>query len=283
MSITLSSLLKSGILPVNVGGTGTSTSTGSGNLVLGTSPNILTSLTTTSTSFDLLNTAALTVNFAGAATTVNFAGSATSLNIGASSGDTVFNNNVAVQGNLTVNGTTTTVNSTTISVDDKNIELGALDFPSDSTANTGGITLRGTTDKTIIWDMSTGAWTSNVPFIANSIQNTPIGTTTANTGKFTNIDIINYGEIKLAELTSNGANYVSIKAPASVVSNYALELPDALGSAGQILTIDNTGKLQFVDPDFGGNRIFVSSSRGNDANNGTSKPVKTIKRAMQVA
>ena len=111
MAITLSSLLKSGILPVNVGGTGTSTSTGTGNLVLSTSPNILTSLTTTSTSFDLLNTAALTVNFAGAATTVNFAGSATSLSIGASTGNTVFNNNVAIQGNLTVNGTTTTVNS----------------------------------------------------------------------------------------------------------------------------------------------------------------------------
>ena len=283
MSITLSSLLKSGILPVNVGGTGTSTSTGSGNLVLGTSPNILTSLTTTSTSFDLLNTAALTVNFAGAATTVNFASSATSLNIGAATGNTVFNNNVAIQGNLTVNGTTTTVNSTTISVDDKNIELGSIANPSDSTANTGGITLKGTTDKTIIWDLSTGAWTSNVPFIAASIQNTAIGSTTASTGRFTDATITNNGAIKLTELTSNGINYISIKAPASVTSTYTLELPDTLGNTGQLLTIDGTGKLQFIDPDFGGNRIFVSSSKGDDANNGTSQPVKTIKRALQLA
>jgi hypothetical protein len=255
MAITLSSLLKSGILPVNVGGTGTSTSTGTGNLVLSTSPNILTSLTTTSTSFDLLNTAALTVNFAGAATTVNFAGSATSLSIGASTGNTVFNNNVAIQGNLTVNGTTTTVNSTTISVDDKNIELGSILSPSDSTANLGGITLKGTTDKTIIWNMSTGAWTSNVPIIAQSIENTPIGVTTPSTGTFTDISIED-GEIRLYESATNGTNYISIKPPSNIVSNYDIELPDTFGNYGQVLSADVGGKLKFKDLEQGGNRYM---------------------------
>lgn len=68
---------------------------------------------------------------------------------------------VVVGGNLTVNGTTTTVNSTTVTVDDKNIELGATASPTDAGANGGGITLKGTTDKTFNWLDATDAWTSS--------------------------------------------------------------------------------------------------------------------------
>ena len=66
---------------------------------------------------------------------------------------------LTVGGDLTVNGTVATINSTTITVDDKNIELGSVTSPTDTTANGGGITLKGTTDKTINWVSSTGAWT----------------------------------------------------------------------------------------------------------------------------
>jgi hypothetical protein len=69
-----------------------------------------------------------------------------------------FDANVTIAGNLTVNGTTTTVNSTTLTVDDKNIELGSVATPSDTTADGGGITLKGTTDHTIIWTNSTDSW-----------------------------------------------------------------------------------------------------------------------------
>lgn len=69
--------------------------------------------------------------------------------------------NLTVTGNLTVNGTTTTVNSTTVSVDDKNIELGAVYSPTDTTADGGGITLKGATDKTILWVNATDSWTFN--------------------------------------------------------------------------------------------------------------------------
>ena len=69
--------------------------------------------------------------------------------------------NITITGNLTVNGATTTVNSTTITVDDKNIELGSTASPSDSTADGGGITLKGTTDKTIIWENDTDSWNFN--------------------------------------------------------------------------------------------------------------------------
>lgn len=69
--------------------------------------------------------------------------------------------NLTVSGNLTVNGTTTTINSTTLAVDDKNITLGDVASPTDTTADGGGITLKGTTDKTLNWVDATDAWTSS--------------------------------------------------------------------------------------------------------------------------
>ena len=68
---------------------------------------------------------------------------------------------LTLSGDLTVNGTTTTINSTTLAVDDKNIELGTVDTPSDTTADGGGITLKGASDKTFNWVDSTDAWTSS--------------------------------------------------------------------------------------------------------------------------
>ena len=65
---------------------------------------------------------------------------------------------LVVAGNLQVDGTTTTVNSTTLTVDDKNIELGSVANPSDTTADGGGITLKGATDKTLLWDNTNDNW-----------------------------------------------------------------------------------------------------------------------------
>lgn len=69
--------------------------------------------------------------------------------------------NLTLSGNLTVNGTTTTLNSTTLSVDDKNITLADTASPTDAAADGGGITLKGTTDKTFNWVDATDAWTSS--------------------------------------------------------------------------------------------------------------------------
>ena len=68
---------------------------------------------------------------------------------------------LTVTGDLTVNGTTTTINSTTLSVDDKNITLGDVETPTDTTADGGGITLKGATDKTFNWVDATDSWTSS--------------------------------------------------------------------------------------------------------------------------
>ena len=74
-------------------------------------------------------------------------------------GAATFDNNVTVQGDLTVNGTTTTIDTTTLVVEDKNIEIGKVAVPDDTTADGGGITLKGSTDKTINWIDATDAWT----------------------------------------------------------------------------------------------------------------------------
>jgi hypothetical protein len=72
-----------------------------------------------------------------------------------------FGSNVTVTGDLTVNGTTTTINSTTVTIDDKNFVLGDVASPTDAGADGGGITLKGTTDKSLNWVDATDAWTSS--------------------------------------------------------------------------------------------------------------------------
>ena len=88
-------------------------------------------------------------------------GQAVATNSNVQFNDVAAGGNVTITGNLTVNGTTTTVNSTTVTVDDKNLELGATASPSDVGADGGGITLKGTTDKTFNWVDATDAWTSS--------------------------------------------------------------------------------------------------------------------------
>ncbi len=68
---------------------------------------------------------------------------------------------VTIAGDLQVSGTTVTIDSATLTVDDKNIEMGSIASPTDLTADGGGITLKGTTDKTILWENDTDSWNFN--------------------------------------------------------------------------------------------------------------------------
>jgi len=123
--------------------------TGSGAAVFGTSPAITTSLTTPSSSFDLINTTATTVNFAKAATT---------LSIGAATGTTTVNNSLTVAGDLTVSGTTTTVNTETINLADNVITLNSNEAGT-PTQNAGIEVERGTsTNVALQWNESSDVW-----------------------------------------------------------------------------------------------------------------------------
>jgi hypothetical protein len=95
--------------------------------------------------------------------------------------DITINRQVTIGGDLIINGTTTTINAVTLTVDDKNIELGSTASPTDVTADGGGITLKGSTDKTFTYINSTGLWTANIGVAATSFTGLAAAATTAST------------------------------------------------------------------------------------------------------
>jgi hypothetical protein len=63
-----------------------------------------------------------------------------------------------VSGDIFVGGATTTLNTSVLEVEDTNITLGKTDFPTNLTAAGGGITLKGSTDKTIVYNNVSNSW-----------------------------------------------------------------------------------------------------------------------------
>jgi len=156
--------------------------TGSGVLVFATAPTFTTSIDGGATFAAFASSTALTLGYTGtAANTTNIATGATAsattktinigtgaatggisnVNLGSAAGTVTVNNDLTVTGNLDVKGTTTFIESTTLQVTDKNVELGKVASPTDTTADGGGITLLGTTNKTIAYDNANTQWTSS--------------------------------------------------------------------------------------------------------------------------
>lgn len=65
----------------------------------------------------------------------------------------------------------------------------------------------------------------------------PIGTSSGQTGT-----------LSFRELSANGVNSVTLRAPDSIVSDVVLTLPNTAGSANQALTTDGTGSLSWASP-----------------------------------
>ncbi len=62
--------------------------------------------------------------------------------------------NLTIVGDLTVEGTTTTINTSNVTVEDKNITIANVPSPNDGTADGAGITIKGSTDKTIAYSQA---------------------------------------------------------------------------------------------------------------------------------
>ena len=94
------------------------------------------------------------------------------------------NGDVVVGGDLTIQGTTTTLDTANLLVEDKNIIIGNVSSPSDTTADGGGITLKGASDKTISWSNANNRWdfnqgiTSSGNITAANISGSTSGTNT---------------------------------------------------------------------------------------------------------
>ena len=236
-----------------INGTSITDKTGTGKVVLDTSPNVSTSITTSSSTFDLLETNATTINFGGAATT---------LNLGSAAGTTY------ILGNLDVKGTTTTIESTTVQSADKLIELAHQTSPTDAGADGGGIQLDGTTNKTIIWYISNNAWnlsehvnlSSGKSFYINNdnvLSGTTLGTNVVSSS-LTSVGTLTSGTWNASIIDStyggtgvnNGSNTITLGGNISTANsfttsgNYALTLT-ATGITN--VTLPTTGTLATRD------------------------------------
>ena len=151
--------------------------------------------------------------------------------------------NAVVTGDFTVNGTTTTVNTTNLDVEDKNITLGKVSTPSDTLADGGGLTLKGSTDKTFNWIDSTDSWTSSEHFSVS-------------------------GQKEVRYLDSDSSHHVGFKAPSTVTSNVVWTLPATDAAVnGYVLASDSSGNLSWVDPGSSTNPTFTGDlTLQNDGN-----------------
>ena len=150
---------------------------------------------------------------------------------------------VTIPGDLTVSGTTTTINTTNLDVEDKNITLGKVSSPSDTTADGGGLTLKGATDKTFNWVNSTDSWTSSEHISVS-------------------------GQKEFRYLDSDSSHYVGFKSPATVSSNVVWTLPSAdTGVSGYVLSSDGSGVLSWVAPGQNADPSFTGTlTLSNDGN-----------------
>jgi len=95
----------------------------------------------------------------GVMTATSFDGPVSSLSSGATGSD------LTLTGNLTVQGTTTTLDTINLVIEDKNIGIGTTSTPSNTTADGAGITIFGGSDgnKTITWERDTGCFEYSEP------------------------------------------------------------------------------------------------------------------------
>jgi len=105
---------------------------------------------------------------------------------------------LTLTGDLTVQGATVTLDAQTLLIEDKNIELGNVATPTDVTADGGGITLKGTVDKTIKWVNAKNAWefSQSVDLLGNNLNTT--GVVTGGRAFFDNVGFDNNELFSLA-------------------------------------------------------------------------------------
>jgi hypothetical protein len=189
-------------------------------------------------------------------------------NVAALSGATftgaVSGTDLTLSGNLTVNGTTTNINSTNLVVEDKNIVLADVASPTDTTADGGGITLKGATDKTFNWVDSTDAWTSSEHINLASGKTLKYNGTdlvaaqSGNSGKYLTTDGTSTSWGTISGYSAPTLGSTSIASGATVTSIAGLTLSNATltgtltagggtGTSGQVLQSTGSG-VQWTTP-----------------------------------
>ena len=198
------------------------------------------------------------------------------------------NGNVVITGNATINGTLTTINSETLQVKDKNIEIAKVDAPTDDTADSGGITLLGATNKTITWVKSKLSWVFNQAVeIAGDLN--VIGTIKTNGTQISTSDLSDGADLvkgptssvansipTFADITGKLLKYstgVTIESGNIVGSNTSFQITTNTADAADIKRLQLTGGgtvgnhrggyINIYGNDFGGNQGNVDILAGN--------------------
>jgi hypothetical protein len=178
-------------------------------------------------------------------------------------GDHTFSDNVIISGDLTVNGTTTTVNTNDLNVKDKNITLNYSTGDSSASANGAGITIQdavsATEDATLTWNNTNDSFNFSHPLNVT-------GTVTAD-GFQTDTTNTNYN--LLARNSFNASTYIQNGGPGDI-----LHVRSGSMSAGQgdlHFKVSNNGDISFYD-DTGSSQALFWDASAESLGIGTTSP-----------
>jgi hypothetical protein len=157
--------------------------------------------------------------------------------------------NLTIFGNLSVEGTTTTLNTSDLTIEDKNITIANVSSPTDVTADGAGITIKGDTDKTILYS-ETNNWLE----ISESVNLV--------SGKALYI-----GETLVIDGNSLGSAITSIPGVTSFGTQNVIDIGPGIPPVTQmrlenntISTVSNNDDIE-LDPDGTGNVALIGSPR----------------------
>ena len=143
---------------------------------------------------------------------------------------------LTVTGDLTVNGTTTTIDTATLSIEDKNIGIGSVTTPSNTTADGGGITIFGGSDgdKTLTWnDATPDYWTLGGGYLqvpgldVSSLLREGVNITAGKLSDNTNIDLEN-GMVHYFTTTETTTSTPNIRYNSSTSLNAVMNIGEAV-------------------------------------------------------
>ncbi len=174
---------------------------------------------------------------------------------------------LTVSGNLTVDGTTTTINSTTLTVDDKTIVIasGAADS---SAADGAGISIDGAS-ATILYSHSGTKFVSNKTFEATSFTGNVTGTSTGLSGSpsitvnaVTSSHINSSGIITASSFSGDGSGLTGVASTDNISTNTVANFLDGVTISG-VTTANNNIQIQSDDSTPGRLDFYCESSNAH--------------------
>ena len=205
----------------------------------------------------------------------------TKRHLGITSDTVVTNSDITVGGNLTVEGTTTTLDTANLLVEDKNIIIGNVSTPTDTTADGGGITLKGASDYTINWSNTNNRWDFNQGIHSTgnvtgaNLSGTNTGDNSANTHSSLFID---RGSIDVTTTTGgSNANPFDDAHTETKVAENGMRTLTYTGASAFMYTFNNGGSASVVQigAHYNGNDYYLRT-RTDSSNWQTWKKIRTF-------